>query len=66
MTPLEALDRAIALLDRGFVGGFKAQAFGNEVALRLGIPAVWVGLYRSGQVGEVIFWHKDLPSCFRC
>jgi putative hydrolase len=27
MTPLEALDRAIALLDRGFVGGFKAQAF---------------------------------------
>lgn len=45
---------------------FKAQAFGNEVALRLGIPAVWVGLYRGGQAGEVIFWHKDLPSCFRC
>jgi len=27
VTPLEALDRAIALLDRGAVGGFKVQAF---------------------------------------
>lgn len=45
---------------------FKAQAFGNQVALRLGIPAIWVGLYRGGQAGEVIFWHRDLPACFRC
>lgn len=45
---------------------FKAQAFGNEVALRLHIPAIWVGLYRGGQAGEVIFWHQDLPACFRC
>ena len=27
MTPVEALDRAIALLDRGALGGFKVQAF---------------------------------------
>ncbi len=45
---------------------FKAQAFGNSVALRLGIPAIWVGLYRGGRAGEVIFWHPGLPSCFRC
>ncbi|MBI2806065.1 MAG: ThiF family adenylyltransferase [Planctomycetes bacterium] len=45
---------------------FKAQAFGNQVALRLGIPAIWVGLYRGGRAGEVIFWHEDLRPCFRC
>lgn len=45
---------------------FKAQAFGNEMALRLRIPTVWVGLYRGGRAGEVIFWHEDLSSCFHC
>lgn len=45
---------------------FKAQTFGNKVALRLGIPAIWVGLYRGGQAGEVIFWRPGLSACFRC
>lgn len=45
---------------------FAAQAFGNEVALRLGIPTIWVGLYRDGAAGEAIFWRPGLKSCFRC
>jgi hypothetical protein len=45
---------------------FKAQARGNEVALRLGKPAIWIGLYPGGQAGEVYFWDTDIASCFRC
>ncbi len=44
---------------------FAAQARGNEIALRLGKPALWVGLYAGGQAGEVIWWKPGLP-CFRC
>lgn len=45
---------------------FTAQAKGNELALCCGIPALWIGLYAGGQGGEVIFWHPDLPACYRC
>src|SRR5207249_2199483 len=45
---------------------FEAQARGNQAALLLGKPAVWVGLYRGGLAGEVIFWHPDLAACYRC
>lgn len=45
---------------------FKAQARGNEVALRLGTPAVWIGLYPRGLGGEVAFWHPQLNACYRC
>jgi molybdopterin/thiamine biosynthesis adenylyltransferase len=45
---------------------FKAQARGNQVALRLGIPAIWIGLYGGGRAGEIILWHSEIASCFRC
>lgn len=45
---------------------FPAQARGNEVALRLRKPAVWMGLYPGGRAGEIVFWHPGLASCFRC
>ncbi len=45
---------------------FPAQARGNELALRLGIPAVWIALYEGGQAGEVVWWHPGLDPCFRC
>lgn len=43
-----------------------AQARGNELALRLGKPAVWIGLYEGGRAGEVVFWKPGLVSCYRC
>ena len=45
---------------------FAAQARGNQVALALGIPAVWIGLFAGGLGGEVAFWHDGVTSCFRC
>ncbi len=45
---------------------FAAQARGNQVALRLGVSALWVGLDRGGRAGEIIFWHPELDACFRC
>src|SRR6266853_1113043 len=32
---------------------FPAQARGNLVALRLGVPAIWIGLYAGGRAGEI-------------
>lgn len=55
------IDLLILATDR-----FAAQAKGNEIALRLSIPAVWIGLYAGGLGGEVIFWHPDIDACFRC
>lgn len=45
---------------------FAAQARGNEVALIVNASAVWIGLYRGGLGGEVVFWHPELECCFRC
>ena len=42
-----------------------AQARGNIEALRLHIPALWIGLYRGGRAGELVFWHEGL-ACYRC
>jgi len=44
---------------------FAAQAKGNLIALKLGIPAIWIGLYPLGRAGEVIFWRPGL-ACYRC
>ena len=55
------LDLLILATDR-----FAAQAKGNQVALRLNIPAVWIGLYAGGVAGEVIFWHEEIDACYRC
>jgi len=46
---------------------FPAQARGNIEALRLGIPAIWVGLYRGGRAGEIVFYIPGKTNaCFRC
>jgi ThiF family len=58
---LGGADLLICATDR-----FAAQARGNEVALRLGIPALWIGLYAGGRAGELVFWHPGLDACFRC
>jgi len=36
------------------------------VALRLGIPAVWSGVYAGGKAGEIVLWYPGLASCYRC
>jgi hypothetical protein len=49
------------------VDNLKANARGNEVALRLRKAAVWSGVYARGAGGEVAFWHPHRPlPCFRC
>lgn len=46
---------------------FPAQAKGNQVAIRLQVPALFIGLYKGGRAGEVIFWHPEVtPACYRC
>ena len=45
---------------------FTAHAWGNTVALRFGIPALWVGLYPCGLAGEVIWWNESIDACYRC
>ncbi len=45
---------------------FPCQARGNEVALRLDIPAIWIGLYPGGVAGEIIWWNPEQKPCFQC
>jgi len=46
---------------------FPAQARGNLQALRLRKPAVWIGLYRGGRAGEIVYWAPGVtPACYRC
>jgi molybdopterin/thiamine biosynthesis adenylyltransferase len=44
---------------------FEAQSYLNSVALHLGTPIIWAGVYGGGLGGEVIFWRPGLP-CHRC
>lgn len=43
------------------------QARGNRMAIKFNIPVFWVGIYRMGMAGEIIFYvpDHDLP-CYRC
>ena len=46
---------------------FPAQARGNIEALRLGIPAIWIGLYRGGRAGEIVYYVPGkTDACYRC
>lgn len=46
---------------------FPAQARGNLQAIRLKKPAVWIGLYRGGRAGEIVYWKPGVtPACYRC
>lgn len=44
---------------------FAAQSTTNRIALKLGIPAIWPGIYQNGLGGEIAFWYPGLP-CYRC
>ncbi len=46
---------------------FKAQAFGNVLALRYNKPAIWAGWYAKSRTAELFFqFPKVTPACFRC
>jgi hypothetical protein len=46
---------------------FPAQARGNLEALRQGKPAIWIGLYRQGRAGEIVYHVPGItPACYRC
>ena len=46
---------------------FEAQAFGNKLALKYGIPAVWAGFYEKSRCAEIVFTIPGVtPACFRC
>ena len=46
-----------------------AQARGNRIGLKYDIPAFWMGIYKNGAAGEIIFIDpaakRSLP-CYRC
>lgn len=46
---------------------FKAQAFGNRLAIRYKKPALWAGWYAKSRTAEIFFLvPRYTPSCFRC
>lgn len=46
---------------------FDAQAYGNIIALRYKIPAIWGGFYEKSLASEIVFYIPDVtPACFRC
>lgn len=46
---------------------FKAQAFGNKLALKYNKPAIWAGFYEKSQCAEIVFTIPGVtPACFRC
>jgi len=46
---------------------FAPQARGNIEAIRLGKPAIWIGLYAGGRAGEIVYWVPgQTEACYRC
>ena len=46
---------------------FDAQAYGNKIALRYNIPAIWGGFYEKSLASEIVFYIPGVtPACFRC
>lgn len=46
---------------------FPAQAYGNILALRYQIPAIWAGFYEKSMASEIFFYIPGVtPGCFRC
>ena len=46
---------------------FYAHAYGNQLALHYGLPAVAAALYARGEGGEIAYSHPDLTyACLRC
>ncbi len=46
---------------------FKAQSFGNLLALKYNKPAIWAGYYEKSHCAEIVFIIPGVtPGCFRC
>lgn len=46
---------------------FIAQAKGNVDVMRMNKPAIWIGLYREGRAGEIIYHVPGVTeACYRC
>ncbi len=46
---------------------FAAQSYGNILALRYDIPAIWAGWYAHSRTAELFFQIPSVtPACFRC
>ena len=46
---------------------FKAQSFGNILALKYNKPAIWAGWYAKSRTAELFFQIPQVtPACFRC
>ncbi|MDB5328325.1 MAG: dinucleotide-utilizing enzyme [Phycisphaerales bacterium] len=46
---------------------FAAQARGNIESLRLGKPALWIGLYQGARAGEIVYYAPGITrACYRC
>ena len=46
---------------------FKAQSFGNLLALKYQKPALWAGWYAKSRTAELFFQIPNVtPACFRC
>ena len=46
---------------------FKAQSFGNIIALKYNKPAIWSGWYEGSRTAELFFQVPDYTTaCFRC
>src|SRR5262245_12537082 len=46
---------------------FPAQARGHIIAPRLGVPAIWIGLYAQGRAGEIIHYVPGVTkACYHC
>ncbi len=46
---------------------FKAQSFGNIIALKYNKPAIWSGWYEGSKTAELFFQVPDYTTaCFRC
>lgn len=59
---IENVDLFLFLTD-----SFKAQSFGNKLALKYCKPAIWAGYYEKSHCTEIVFTIPGVtPSCFRC
>ncbi|PKP35432.1 MAG: hypothetical protein CVU00_02430 [Bacteroidetes bacterium HGW-Bacteroidetes-17] len=46
---------------------FKAQSYGNLLALKYQKPSIWAGFYEKSQCAEIVFTIPGVtPACFRC
>jgi len=62
---IEQLFRGVDLV----IGGtdqFLAQAKVNEIAVKRGIPAVWIGIHARSEGGRIVWYVPGDTGCYRC